>query len=111
MTHKMDRLEQEVEYNIQTVRCRQNLLRCCTQQSCLQGPGEDGGECGGGGLRQTVAVQWQQQGEEVSCNNNYNNNKDNYSYNHNIDCNHPYNNSNDNNNNDSNNKCWSSCHR
>ena len=111
MTHKIDRLEQEVEYNIQTVRCRHNLLSCSTPQSCLQGPGQDGGECGGGGFRQTVAVQWQQQGEEVSCNNNYNNNKDNYSYNHNIDCNHPYNNSNDNNNNDSNNKCWSSCHR
>ena len=100
MTHKMDRLEQEVEYNIQTVRCRHNLLSCCTQQLRLQGPGQDGGECGGGGFRQTVAVQWQQQGEEVSCNNNnnYNNNKDNNSYNHNINCNHPYNNSNDNNN-------------
>ena len=110
MTHKMDRLEQEVEYNIQTVRCRHNLVSGFTQQLCLQGPGEGGGECGGGGLRQTVAVQWQQQGEEVSCDNNYNNNN-NYSYDHNINCNHPYNNSNDNNNNDSNDECWRSCHR
>ena len=109
MTHKMDRLEQEVEYNIQTVRCRHNLVSGLTQQFCLQGPGEDGGECGGGGLRQTVAVQWQQQGEEVSCDNNYNNY--NYSYDHNINCNHPYNNSSDDNNNDSNDECWRSCHR
>ena len=107
MTHKMDRLEQEVEYNIQTVRCRHNLVSGLTQQLCFQGPGQDGGECGGGGLRQTVAVQWQQQGEEVSCDNNYNN----YSYDHNINCNHPYNNSSDDNNNDSNDECWRSCHR
>ena len=104
MTHKMDRLEQEVEYNIQTVRCRHNLVSGFTPQLCLQGPGQDGGECGGGGLRQTVAVQWQQQGEEVSCDNNYN-------YDHNINCNHPYNNTNDNNNNDRNDECWRSCHR
>ena len=108
MTHKMDRLEQEVEYNIQTVRCRHNLVSGFTPQLCLQGPGQDGGECGGGGLRQTVAVQWQQQGEEVSCDNNYNNNNN---YDHNINCNHPYNNSSDNNNNDSNDECWRSCHR
>ena len=108
MTHKMDRLEQEVEYNIQTVRCRHNLVSGFTQHLRLQGPGEDGGECGGGGLRQTVAVQWQQQGEEVSCDNNYNNNN---SYNHNINCIHPYNNSNDNNNNDSDDECWRGCHR
>ena len=107
MTHKMDRLEQEVEYNIQTVRCRHNLVSGFTQHLRLQGPGEDGGECGGGGLRQTVAVQWQQQGEEVSCDNNNNN----CSYDHNINCNHPYNNSNDDNNNDSNDECWRSCHR